>query len=365
MIELKDVNVRFDGDIHAVKDVNLKVEKGDIFGIVGYSGAGKSTLVRTINMLQRPTSGEVYVDDVSFNDLSDEDLRKEREDIGMVFQHFNLMNQRTVYENIAFSLRNSEKTADEKDERILSLIHLVGLEGRQDAYPSELSGGQKQRVGIARALANEPKILLSDESTSSLDPRTTESILDLLSWVNEELGITIVLITHEMDVVKQICNKVAVMEDGAIVEQGDVVSIFTNPQNALTQEFIRTASHIDQSLENLLTHPAVLGLTDNEDLVQLNFVGEGTGEPLLATLNQNFNVVTNILYASVDILDNTPVGEIVITLGGSLDNRKKAFDYIKTKEVRVTELFITTIDGKKLIASSEKISALNNGKGGK
>ncbi len=364
MIDLKDVNVRFDGEIHAVKDVNLKVEKGDIFGIVGYSGAGKSTLVRTINMLQEPTSGDVSIDGVLLNELSDEDLRKEREDIGMVFQHFNLFNQRTVYENIAFPLRHSDKSDEEKDEQIQSLIRLVGLEGRQAAYPSELSGGQKQRVGIARALANEPKILLSDESTSSLDPRTTESILDLLSWVNQELGITIVLITHEMDVVKQICNKVAVMEDGAIVEQGDVVSIFTDPKNSLTQEFIRTASHIDKSLENLLTHPAILGLTDDDDLLQLSFVGEGTGEPLLATLNQNFEVVTNILYASVDILDNTPVGELVITLSGDLENRKEAFDYIKTKDIRVTELFITTIDGEKKLASAEKISALN-GKGEK
>ncbi len=245
MIEIKNIHKIFHldkGDIHACKNVNLKINKGEIFGVIGYSGAGKSTLVRLINQLEKQTSGEIIVNGKSFEGLSDQELRKERMKIGMIFQHFNLLWSRTVQKNIELPLEIAGVAKEERVKRTKELIKLVGLEGREKAYPSELSGGQKQRVGIARALANHPSLLLCDEATSALDPDTTEQILDLLKQINKDMGITIVMITHQMEVVQKICHRIAVMSDGEVVEEGHVKEIFENPKHEVTKRFVRDFS---------------------------------------------------------------------------------------------------------------------------
>lgn len=341
MIELKNINVTFESKeqtVQAVKDVSLKVEKGDIFGIVGYSGAGKSTLVRTINLLQRPTSGEVIVNSKNLSVLSAEELRQERKKIGMIFQHFNLMKQRSVGDNVAYPLYKSGLTKDAIEAKVDELLALVGLADKKEAYPSQLSGGQKQRVAIARALANDPEVLLCDEATSSLDPKTTASILELLKNLNKKLSLTIVIITHEMEVVKEICNKVAVMEDGQVLEQGDLISIFTSPKEKLTQEFINTATHIDQAVEKLFNNPSLLNLTTEDVLVNITYKGENTTTPLIASLYARFGVITNILYGNVEILQDTPIGNLIVVLSGDPSKRKEAVKYLKANGVVVKEI---------------------------
>lgn len=342
MIELKNVDVQFETKervVHAVRDVSINVEQGDIFGIVGYSGAGKSTLVRTINLLQRPTKGTVRVSNQQLLDLDSKELRQARKRIGMIFQHFNLMNARTVSGNVYYALRSSSLSKEEKKAKVTELLELVELSDKAESYPSQLSGGQKQRVGIARALANDPEILLCDEATSALDPKTTTSILKLLKDLNEKLDLTIVIITHEMEVIKEICNRVAVMEDGYVIEQGDIVSIFTNPQNPLTQEFINTATHIDQALEKLAKHPSLLHLNSSQDEVaQLSFVGQSTSEPLIARLYSKFSVTANILYGNVEILHDTPVGQLIVILSGQPAQREEAIHFLESEDVTVQQL---------------------------
>ncbi|WP_086349167.1 methionine ABC transporter ATP-binding protein [Candidatus Enterococcus clewellii] len=341
MIELKQVNVTFQEKqkkIEAVKDVSLTVEKGDVFGIVGYSGAGKSTLVRVINLLQRPSGGEVIINGRNLLSFSAKQLREQRKKIGMIFQHFNLMNERTVFDNVDFSLKYSGLKKEERKGKIEKLLQLVGLEEKQEAYPSQLSGGQKQRVAIARALANDPEILLCDEATSALDPKTTNQILDLLKKLNRELGLTIVLITHEMQVVKAVCNRVAVMEDGKVIEENNIVAVFSDPQKELTKDFIRTAAHIDQALETILEHPTLTNLTEHEELVELSYVGEQTSEPLIAQLFSNYQVVTNILYGNVEIVQQVPIGRLIVVLSGEETQREKARAYLLEQQVKVTIL---------------------------
>lgn len=341
MIELKDIDVTFQTEeqvVHAVRDVSLTVDKGDIYGIVGYSGAGKSTLVRTINLLQRPTKGEVFVGGKNLSNLPAKNLREERKKVGMIFQHFNLMDQRTAAGNVAYPLYRSGLSKQEIDDKVDELLELVGLADKKEAYPSQLSGGQKQRIAIARALANDPEVLLCDEATSSLDPKTTTSILELLKDLNEKLSLTIVVITHEMEVVKDICNKVAVMEDGQVVEKGDLVSIFTAPQEQLTQEFINTATHIDQGLEKIISHPTLLHLTKEDVLVNITYVGESTSEPMLSTLYANFAITANILYGNVEILQNTPIGNLIVVLSGEESQRQKAIAYLEANNVAVKEV---------------------------
>ncbi|HIZ71863.1 MAG TPA: methionine ABC transporter ATP-binding protein [Candidatus Atopostipes pullistercoris] len=338
MIELKNIEVTFQNEensVQAVKDVSLSVEKGDIYGIVGYSGAGKSTLVRTINLLQRPTAGEVFVNGKNLSVLTSDELRTERKKIGMIFQHFNLMRQRTVADNVAYPLYKSGLSKLEIANKVDELLKLVGLADKKEAYPSQLSGGQKQRVAIARALANDPEVLLCDEATSSLDPKTTASILDLLKDLNKKLALTIVIITHEMEVVKEICNKVAVMEDGEVVEQGDLVSIFTSPKEKLTQEFINTATHIDQAAEKVLNHPTLLNLTREDVLINITYVGESTSSPLIASLYARFGITTNILYGNVEILQNTPIGNLIVVLSGEESKREEAIAYLESNQVNV------------------------------
>lgn len=338
MISLKNVSVTFNSkeqDIHAVNDVTLTIPKGEVFGIVGYSGAGKSTLVRTINLLQRPTAGSVIVADQNLVQLKPKELRAARKKIGMIFQHFNLMASRTIAENVAYPLRKSGLTKPEIKARVAELLDLVGLSDKSSAYPSQLSGGQKQRVAIARSLANDPEVLLCDEATSALDPKTTLSILELLKELNQKLALTIVIITHEMQVVKEICHRVAVMENGHVVEAGDIVSIFTEPKEQLTKEFISTATHTDRALANLLKHPTLLNLQSDDVLANISYVGASTSEPLIAALSTRFGVTTNILFGNVEFLQETPVGNLIVVFSGESSQRSKAIAYLQSNQVKV------------------------------
>lgn len=341
MIDLEKVSVTFtnkEETVTAVNDVSLTVEKRDIYGIVGYSGAGKSTLVRTINLLQRPSAGKVSVGEQVLSDLGPKELRKARKKIGMIFQHFNLMRARTVAGNVAYSLKDSGLSKKEISLKVEELLELVGLADKKNSYPSQLSGGQKQRVGIARALANDPEVLLCDEATSALDPKTTASILKLLKRLNQKLGLTIVIITHEMQVVKEICNKVAVMDDGRVIEKGNLVSVFTEPKAELTHEFIDTATHKDQALEKLERHPALLDLQADDQLAAITYVGDSTKAPLIASLYAKFGVTTNILYGNVEILQQTPVGNLIVVFSGEIKQQDKAVAYLRSKQVKVTPL---------------------------
>ena len=270
MIDLKNITVDFDG-FKAVDDVSLKVEKNDIYGIVGFSGAGKSTLVRTINLLQRPTSGEVIVNGENILDLSKSELRAKRKNIGMIFQHFNLLNNITVLDNVIYPIKKLNISKEEKIKKAKELLEVVGIGDKADSYPRELSGGQQQRCAIARALASEPEILLCDEATSALDPKTTKQILKLLKDINKKLGLTIVIITHQMEVVKDLCNKCAVMQDGKVVESGPTLDIFANPKDSLTREFVETSTNVAETIEEVKQNIGIL--KDNELLVKLNYIG--------------------------------------------------------------------------------------------
>lgn len=346
IITLEHIDISFrqkHKTIEAVKDVTVHINKGDIYGIVGYSGAGKSTLVRVINLLQLPTSGRVTINgkETYANGrvtLNSKELRQERREIGMIFQHFNLMSQKTVRENVAFALKHSTLSKQEKAKKVDDLLDLVGLSDRRDNYPSQLSGGQKQRVAIARALANDPKILISDESTSALDPKTTKQILALLQELNRKLGLTIVMITHEMQIVKDICNRVAVMQNGVLIEEGSVLEIFSNPRQALTQEFIRTATGIDEALVKIEKQDVVQHLPKTAVLAQLKYAGTSTDEPILNDIDRRFEVTANILYGNIEILDQVPVGELIVILDGQPENVLAAQEALKVAGVEVVIL---------------------------
>ena len=345
MIQLDHIDVTFQQkkrQIQAVKDVTIHIQERDIYGIVGYSGAGKSTLVRVINLLQVPTSGKIIVDDdVLFDNkvtLTAEQLRRKRQDIGMIFQHFNLMSQLTAEENVAFALKHSGLSKEEKKEKVRTLLELVGLADRAENYPSQLSGGQKQRVAIARALANDPKILISDESTSALDPKTTKQILALLQDLNQKLGLTIILITHEMQIVKDIANRVAVMQDGQLIEEGSVLDIFSNPQQDLTKDFISTATGIDEAMGKIEQQEIVKHLATNSLLAQMKYAGTSTDEPLLNEIYKHHQVTANILYGNIEILGGTPVGELVVVLSGEKENLTAAKAAIREAGVQLTVL---------------------------
>ena len=345
MIQLDHIDVTFQQkkrQIQAVKDVTIHIQERDIYGIVGYSGAGKSTLVRVINLLQVPTSGKIIVDDdVLFDNkvtLTAEQLRRKRQDIGMIFQHFNLMSQLTAEENVAFALKHSGLSKEEKKEKVRTLLKLVGLADRAENYPSQLSGGQKQRVAIARALANDPKILISDESTSALDPKTTKQILALLQDLNQKLGLTIILITHEMQIVKDIANRVAVMQDGQLIEEGSVLDIFSNPQQDLTKDFISTATGIDEAMGKIEQQEIVKHLATNSLLAQMKYAGTSTDEPLLNEIYKHHQVTANILYGNIEILGGTPVGELVVVLSGEKENLAAAKTAIREAGVQLTVL---------------------------
>ncbi|MFH0372850.1 MULTISPECIES: methionine ABC transporter ATP-binding protein [Streptococcus] len=346
MIKLDNIDVTFHQKkrtIEAVKDVTIHINQGDIYGIVGYSGAGKSTLVRVINLLQVPTAGKITIDeDVIFEGdkvtLTPAQLRIKRREIGMIFQHFNLMAQMTAAENVAFALKHSGLTKEEKATKVAKLLDLVGLADRAENYPSQLSGGQKQRVAIARALANDPKILISDESTSALDPKTTKQILALLQELNEKLGLTIVMITHEMQIVKDICNRVAVMQDGQLIEEGSVLEIFSHPKQELTQDFIKTATGIDEALVKIYQQGIVQNLPEDSLLVQLKYSGASTDTAIVNDLYKMYQVTSNILYGNIEILDHTPVGELVVILSGEPAQLHHALEAVAEAQVEVTVL---------------------------
>ncbi len=338
MITLQNISKTFiDGgkEVQAVKDVNLTIYDSDIFGIIGFSGAGKSTLVRCINLLERPTSGTVTVDDKEITALSAKELRKARKKIGMIFQHFNLMPSRTIFGNVAYPLKGSGLSKQEIADKVHKLLELVGISEKENAYPSQLSGGQKQRVAIARALANDPKILLCDEATSALDPQTTKSILKLLQKVNETLGITIVVITHEMDVVKEICNRVAVMDHGNVVEEGEVFSIFATPQNKVTRDFIKTTSNLQKIEELVEADSPVVALKPGELIVRLSYIEKNASEPLISVVTEKFGIILNIIFADVEIVQNAPIGGTVAIVSGDKDKVEQALTYLKEKNVGV------------------------------
>ena len=343
MIALQHVSKVFAGSdktkqVHAVDDVSLTIQDGDIFGIIGFSGAGKSTLVRCINLLERPTSGSVEVDGQELTRMSAKELRQARKKIGMIFQHFNLMPSRTIFGNVAYPLRGSGLSKEEIRTKVHSLLELVGIADKENAYPSQLSGGQKQRVAIARALANDPKVLLCDEATSALDPQTTKAILTLLKDLNQKLNLTIVMITHEMAVVKEICDHVAIMEHGQVVEQGEVFSLFADPKQPITQNFIRTTSNLQKIEELIAEGSPVVQLQPGEVIVRLSYIQKNVSEPLISTLSQRFQISLNIIFADIEIVQDAPIGGTVAILSGEREQITKAMEYLIEKNVGVEVL---------------------------
>lgn len=321
------------GTVTAVEDVDLYVETGQIFGIIGYSGAGKSTLIRLLNGLEQPSSGHIEVAGHALSSISSHELKSARRKISMVFQHFNLLWSRTVADNIAFPLEIAGVPRAERQRRVDELITLVGLEGRAHTYPAQLSGGQKQRVGIARALANNPDVLLCDEATSALDPQTTDDILALLSDINRRLGLTIVLITHEMHVVRQICHRVAVMEKGRIVEQGAVLDVFTHPQQPITQKFVRQLSGPQDSTAQIAARLKQQSLPGR--LVKLTFIGVQTEKPLIAELIQRYQLMISILHGSINYTSEGVFGLLFLHVQGDDARFSEMSAFVASQQVEM------------------------------
>lgn len=341
IIELKDITKTFVQDgksLNAVDGASVTIEQGDIFGIIGFSGAGKSTLVRTINLLGRPTSGSVTVRGKDLLSLSARELREERKKIGMIFQHFNLMPSRTVFDNVAFPLKRSGMTRQQIADKVHSLLGLVEIDDKASSFPDELSGGQKQRVAIARALANDPAILLCDEATSALDPTTTRSILRLLRRLKEQLGLTVVIITHQMEVIKEICDKVAVMEGGKIVETGDVFSIFASPRSEVTRRFIRSTSNLSKVEELIAEDSPVVRLQKDEQLVRFTYIQKNVSEPLISAISRMYEVTMNIIFASIEIVQDAPIGGTVAIVSGDPAVIERALGHIAAMDVGVEVL---------------------------
>lgn len=338
MILLKNLNKIYNtkaGEVEALKDVTLNIKKGEIYGIIGFSGAGKSTLVRCINFLEKPTKGEVIVDGKDLGTLSNKELRNERKKIGMIFQHFNLMRSRTVFENIAYPLKGKGYSKEEINKKVNDLLKLVELEDKAKVYPSELSGGQKQRVGIARALANDPKVLLCDEATSALDPQTTKSILRLLKEVNKKFGITIVIITHEMQVVKEICTRAAVMENGRVVEEGNIFKIFSEPKEKITKNFIDSTSLLTNIYDLIKEESSVVDIKENEKILKLKYLENSTSEPIISIVSREFNVDTSIIFGNIEIIQDLPLGGLIVIIRGEEVQVNKVIAYLKENKVEV------------------------------
>ena len=341
MIKLNNITKIFtlpDKKLTALDNVSLHVPKGQICGVIGASGAGKSTLIRCVNLLERPTHGAVIIDDVDLTQLSEAELVKTRRQIGMIFQHFNLLTSRTVFENVALPLELENKSKAEIQEKTTALLALVGLSDKHNVYPANLSGGQKQRVAIARALASDPKVLLCDEATSALDPATTQSILKLLKEINRTLGITILLITHEMEVVKRICDQVAVIDKGRLIEQGTVSEIFSNPKTELAQEFIRSTFHItlpEEYLENLSDTPKH---AKSYPIIKFEFTGRSVDAPLLSQASKKFGVELSILTSQIDYAGGVKFGFTIAEVEGDEDAITQAKVYLMENNVRVEVL---------------------------
>ncbi|MFD1447766.1 methionine ABC transporter ATP-binding protein [Oceanobacillus profundus] len=335
MIKLENITKVFPSknwDVTAVNNVNLHVKKGEIHGVIGYSGAGKSTLIRLVNLLEKPTNGSVSINGTELTSLPPEKLRKTRQKVGMIFQHFNLLKTATVYDNIATPLKLLGYDKQEVKKRVEKYLKIVDLAEKQNSYPSQLSGGQKQRVAIARALSQEPEILLSDEATSALDPETTNSILDLLLKINEDLGITILLITHEMNVIQKICDYVYVLEKGEVIEQSSSIELFTNPRKHTTKKFLDTIS------QRKLSASLISQLKLNGTVTRLTFIGENTGQPLLSQVSQKFNVEPNILTANIMELKNGIVGNLVIHLVGEPEQINASLQFLNEQGVATEEV---------------------------
>ncbi len=331
-IEIRNLSKKFEikgQSVIALQNINLNIEKGDIFGIIGMSGAGKSTLVRSINYLEKPTEGQILIDGIDLAELSDKDLRKKRSKIGMIFQNFNLLEQKSVIDNICFPLEISGVKKKQARIKARELLKVVKLEEKEKAYPSQLSGGQKQRVAITRALATDPEILLCDEATSALDPQTTEAILKLLGEINESLGITIVIITHQMSVVTEICKKVAIIDNGRLVEEGSVEDVFEAPKSDAAKELITGNVIRHKPLEELNT----------EKQIRIVFTENSAYEPVISNIVLEFNVPVNILKADTRNVNGKAVGEMILGLPSDKDIQEKIIAYLKDKNLGVTEVF--------------------------
>ena len=321
MIELKNLYKTFNtaaGSVEALKNINITINDGDIYGIIGMSGAGKSTLVRCINMLERPTDGSVEIDGVDISKISESELRKVRHSVTMIFQSFNLLMQRNCLDNICFPLELEGVSKSKARKKAYELLEIVGLPDKAKAYPAQLSGGQQQRIAIARALATNPKVLLCDEATSALDPKTTQSILDLIRKINEEMGITVIIITHQMSVVEAICHKVAILDNGVVVEEGDVGTIFANPKSNAAQRLV-----FPEGINSISSSK------ENERVIKILFNGAiAAGKPLISQMSIDIGVVANILAASTKTLDGKVYGNMLISVVDENDNLSKAIEYI-------------------------------------
>lgn len=336
MIEVRDVTkiyIRNKIKTTALDHLNLTINDGDIFGIIGYSGAGKSTLIRLFNYLEKPTSGNIVINGKDLGDYSSSELRKVRKKIGMIFQHFNLLQSKTVFHNVAIPLILDKTNKKVIKQRVMELLDFVGLSDKADNYPSELSGGQKQRIGIARALATNPSILLCDEATSALDPQTTESILQLLKKANQEYGVTIVIITHEMSVVQKICNQVAVIEAGKIIEKGSVLEVFGKPQQQTTKDFVETVIHneLPESVKSKLN------VSDNSKIYRIS-LGENSSEPVMNNLIKHHDIQVNILFASMNEIQQITVGHMIIQMIGDKEAIAEAEKYLQEKAISAEEV---------------------------
>ncbi len=341
MIEIRDLSLTYQGPkgpVHALRGINLEIASGEVFGIIGRSGAGKSSLVRCLNLLNRPTEGKVIVNGRDLMALSDAELRAARRDIGMVFQHFNLLSSRTVFDNVALPLELAGLSKDEIAKRVTPLLELVGLDHLFDRYPAQISGGQKQRVGIARALASNPKVLLSDEATSALDPETTRSILDLLRKVNRELGVTVVLITHQMQVIKQIADRVAVIDGGNIAELGSVIDVFTKPEQAITKSLIDEI--VPQQLpESVMTRVSQLAAQlqpgQQGQLLRLSYAGESAYQPILSHLIRELGLDLSILHGQIDEIQEQTFGSLAVYASGEAAKIEAAVTHLRASGVQV------------------------------
>ncbi|PSW12642.1 D-methionine ABC transporter, ATP-binding protein [Photobacterium sanctipauli] len=340
MIEINRVNKVFyqgEREINALRDINLTIEQGTIFGVIGSSGAGKSTLIRCVNLLERPTSGHVIVDGTDLTALSNQELTQARRKIGMIFQHFNLLSSRTVFSNVALPLELAGTPKETIKQKVTELLSLVGLDDKHESYPSNLSGGQKQRVAIARALASDPKVLLCDEATSALDPATTQSILELLKEINRKLNLTILLITHEMDVVKSICSQVAIIGGGELVEKGPVGDIFAHPKTALAREFIR--STLDLSIpEDYRSRMVETRIDNSYPLVRLEFTGASVDAPLISQVAREFNIDISILSSDMDYAGGVKFGLMLAEFFGTEQAAEQAIAFLRDHKVNVEVL---------------------------
>jgi len=340
MIKLENITKVFQQGsrtIQALSNVSLHVPAGQIYGVIGSSGAGKSTLIRCVNLLERPTSGRVLVDGQELTTLSPGQLTLARRQIGMIFQHFNLMNSRTVSGNVALPLELGNLSREQIKKRVSELLDLVGLSDKHDSWPANLSGGQKQRVAIARALASNPKVLLCDEATSALDPATTRSILELLKDINRRLGITILLITHEMDVVKRICDQVAVISNGELIEKDSVSEVFSHPKTPLAQQFIQSTLHLDIP-DDYQQRMAPQPTADSVPLLRLEFTGKSVDAPLLSESARRFNVNNNIISAQMDYAGGVKFGIMLAEMDGSETDTQAAIAWLKENHVKVEVL---------------------------